>query len=97
MLTEPRLCVVGTGDARSSPVDVRPRWLSARDEVWVRALLAELDGHVGRTVDDAERSLDALALPGAPPRAAAGMRAVLRRLWRSSVVSVNGWAGPIGP
>jgi predicted nuclease of restriction endonuclease-like RecB superfamily len=66
---------------------VRPRWLAARDEVWVRALLAELDGHVGRSVEDAERTLDALTLPGAPPRAAAGMRAVLARLWKSTVVA----------
>ncbi len=63
---------------------VRPRWLSARDEVWVRKLIDELDGLAGCTVEDADRAARE-PLVGAPPRAAAALRLVLRRFHRSSV------------
>src|SRR4051794_4882518 len=65
MLSEALLCV------DESAGHIRPRWLTARDEVWVRGLLDALDGQVGRTVDEAERTLTEIDLHGAPPRAAA--------------------------
>lgn len=81
MLTEALLCVDETAG------HIRPRWLTARDEVWVRSLLDALDGQVGRTVDEAERTLSEIDFHGAPARAAAGMRVVLERRWKSAVVS----------
>jgi predicted nuclease of restriction endonuclease-like RecB superfamily len=80
MIPEKLLSVDISGDG------VRPRWLSARDEVWVRKLLDESDGLQGRTIDDAERAA-AEPVAGAPPRAVAAVRLVLAKFRRSEVVA----------
>jgi predicted nuclease of restriction endonuclease-like RecB superfamily len=80
MIPEKLLTVEDAGDGR------RPRWLSARDEVWVRLLLDELDGLEGRTVEQAEQ-VGRVPVVGAPPRAAAAMRLVLARFRSSEVLA----------
>jgi predicted nuclease of restriction endonuclease-like RecB superfamily len=81
MIPEKLLTVENAGDGR------RPRWLSARDEVWVRLLLDELDGLGGCSVEHAER-IGSVPVVGAPARAAAAMRLVLARFRSSEVVAV---------
>jgi uncharacterized protein len=80
MIPEKLLSLDDTGNG------MRPRWLSPRDEVWVRKLLDELDRSVGRTVDEAELAA-ATPLPGALPRAVAGVRLVLGRFRRCVVAA----------
>lgn len=71
---------------------VVPRYLTERDEVWVRELVAELDGLVGRTARDVDRALSDRIVPqarasGASPRAARGMAHVCSRDWPLRAVS----------
>lgn len=65
---------------------VVPRYLTERDEVWVREVAGGLDGLVGRTAREVEHALSARILPqtrasGASPRAARGMAHVCSRVW----------------
>ena len=79
-----------TGDAaRTFAV---PRYLTARDEPWVRAALDEFDAFVGRTVAERDAALPgrvrAIAREhGVSPRAADGVAHVLRRRFKAVVQS----------
>ena len=42
---------------KQSDGSVAPTWLTARDDVWLRELVAATDAHVGRPVGDLERAL----------------------------------------
>lgn len=71
---------------------VVPRYLTARDEPWIRAAIDRFDGYVGRTV--AERDADlperlrAIAREhGVSARAADGVAHVLRRRFKAAVAS----------
>ena len=59
-----------------------PRWLTARDEPWIRTLTGALDGLVGRTDHELKEAFARRILPmccemGAPRSAVAGVRHVL--------------------
>jgi predicted nuclease of restriction endonuclease-like RecB superfamily len=79
-------------DARVHGGCVVPRYLTERDEVWVRELVAELDGLVGRAARDVDRALSDRIVPracasGASPRAARAMAHVCSRHWPLRTVS----------
>jgi predicted nuclease of restriction endonuclease-like RecB superfamily len=66
---------------------VVPRYLTDKDEVWVRELLGEYDGLVGRPAREAEgeakeRIVESARRAGAAPRAALGVVRLCERLWR---------------
>jgi hypothetical protein len=85
MLPEKLLDVVFVGDT------VIPRFLTPRDAVWVRSLIGELDGFVGRPgreLDEAESAICGLCRDqGAPWRAATGMLKVLSQAYPRKVVA----------
>jgi len=59
-----------------------PLWLTAKDEVWIRALTGRMDGFVGRTAGELDEPFRRSILPmcsgmGAPRRAPSGVRHVL--------------------
>lgn len=88
MLPGPLLCASVTRG------DVLPRYLSARDEVWIRALCDTLDALAGRTTADVdaaiERSIEPLARAhGVPRRAVLGARHVLGRHYVTRVVAAR--------
>ncbi len=71
---------------------VVPRYLTHRDEVWVRELMGELDALVGRTHGEADRVLGQklatfAAVHGAPVSAVGAVRYLLQKLWRTEVAS----------
>jgi len=71
---------------------VVPRYLTHRDEVWVRELMAELDALVGRTQGEADHALGEklarfAAVHGAPLSAVGAVRHLLQKLWRAEVDS----------
>lgn len=71
--------------------EVIPRFLSPRDAVWVRGLMHELDGFVGRTGreldEDTRRLLQQCMQSGASRQAAVGMVKVMSQAWTRKVVS----------
>lgn len=67
-----------------------PRYLSARDEVWVRAVVDALDAYVGRTAGERDAELPDRVHPiarqhGVAARSADGVTHVLRRWFTSRV------------
>lgn len=69
-----------------------PRYLTARDEVWVRAVLDVFDGFVGRTVGERDdllppRVRNIAREHGVAERVADGVTTVLLRKYKSSVVA----------
>lgn len=69
-----------------------PRYLGARDEVWLRSLMDELDAFVGRTVAELDAELPARVRELArahrvSARALTGVRRILAQSWESAVVS----------
>ncbi|MBI5533056.1 MAG: DUF790 family protein [Deltaproteobacteria bacterium] len=69
-----------------------PCWLTSRDEPWVRALMGELDGLVGRTVAELEEVMDTRLVPmgvswGARPAALRGVALLLSSIWAPKVVA----------
>ncbi len=63
-----------------------PRYLTERDDVWVREVLDDLDGLVGREAREVTeafrgRVLERARRAGAPPRAVAGVWHVCARVW----------------
>ena len=69
-----------------------PRYLTARSEVWIRVVLEEMDGLVGRTAKDVDEAFSARIAPraravGASARALAGVRHILGRIWRLAMVA----------
>ncbi len=63
-----------------------PRYLTERDDVWVREILEDLDGLVGRTASEvsesfAGRVMDRARRSGAHPRAVAGIWHACSRIW----------------
>jgi predicted nuclease of restriction endonuclease-like RecB superfamily len=71
-----------------------PRYLTARDEPWIRVLLGDLDGFVGRTAGELDAELPersrALALDhGVGPRTILGVCRVLGAFWRRRVDAVK--------
>lgn len=78
------------GDAARS--FVVPRYLTGRDEPWLRAAIDLFDGYVGRTVAEREADLrvkvrEIARRHGASPRAADGVAHVLRRVFKAAVKS----------
>lgn len=71
--------------------EVIPRFLHPRDAVWVRGLIGELDGFVGRAgreLDEAEPQLVSWCRQcGASWRGASGMMKILSRTWPRRVVA----------
>ena len=89
MLPMKMLCVRGPDAALGV---VTPRYLSARDEVWVRGALGLADGYVGRSAVERQRGLGpqvrALARRhGANARVADGVTHVLGRSYATEVAS----------
>ena len=62
-----------------------PHYLTARDEVWVREVLGELDAFAGKTAREVDVAFEAVGgracANGAAPRAVAGLRRVCSRIW----------------
>jgi len=63
-----------------------PQYLTERDDVWVRGILEDLDGLVGRTASEVSEIFEAHVMDrarraGAHPRAVAGIWHVCSRLW----------------
>lgn len=63
-----------------------PQYLTERDDVWVRGILEDLDGLVGRTASEVSESFEAQVIDrarraGAHPRAVAGIWHVCSRIW----------------
>lgn len=84
MLTDAQLSFDLTDDGR-----VLPRWLSSRDEVWVRAFIEQMRACAGRPAEEMDEHLRevgaALALrQGRAPRVAAGVWQVERRHWKTT-------------
>ncbi len=67
-----------------------PRYLTSRDEVWVRAVVDAFDEYVGRTIGDRDADLPARVRAiarehGAPSRVADGIAHVLARRFKTDV------------
>jgi len=70
-----------------------PRYLTARDEVWLRAVLDVFDGFVGRTVAERDEHLSQRVRPiarehGITERVIDGVTTVLLRKYKTGVVAV---------
>jgi hypothetical protein len=84
------LLLVSGRDGR--PGRASPRYLTARDEVWVRAVRDRFDAFVGRTVDEREAELpDAIRTVarahGVSARAADGVAHVIARAFKTRIDS----------
>jgi uncharacterized protein len=71
---------------------VAPRWLTSRDEVWLRALVDETEAFAGRSADAADERVREAVIPvarlhGAGARAVLGVWCVERRRWKKRVAS----------
>jgi predicted nuclease of restriction endonuclease-like RecB superfamily len=71
---------------------VIPRFLSKRDEPWVRVLMQELDGFVGRPGVELDEAMDERIVPlcrtlGTYPRVVRGVEHELSRAWTRKVVA----------
>jgi hypothetical protein len=69
-----------------------PRYLTARDEPWIRLLMNDMDAFVGRSVAELlatlpEREATLAVQHGIAPRIVSGARQVLEGLWRARVRS----------
>jgi hypothetical protein len=89
LLPEGLLCIASRDGHLARAV---PRYLTERDEVWIRAVLDAFDAYVGRTVGEREEALPdrvrTLAREhGVSTRAADGVAHVLRRRFTANVAS----------
>jgi uncharacterized protein len=72
---------------------VVPSYLTERDDVWVRQLLEELDGMVGRSAREVDEAFDRCVMDrarraGARPQAAAGIWHVCSGIWEFRTIAV---------
>jgi predicted nuclease of restriction endonuclease-like RecB superfamily len=71
-----------------------PRYLTARDEPWIRVVIDEYDGFVGRTALEldgalASRGPSLAAEHGVPPKVLLGVRRVLDSFWRRRIAAAK--------
>ncbi len=89
MLPTDLLCIALGEGARAAP-----RYLTARDEVWMRRVLDAFDGYVGRTVAERDAAIPGIVREiarahGVANRAADGVAHVLRRQFKTKVNSAT--------